>query len=375
MKDVIESIRQLLNLSEEWVSLLESAFDPKNDYQDGLSKWYKSSDGRFVKCIVKFLVLFSVINISASILRKIGDNYSDSDLVTKILSALSVDNLNRGLYVAETLVLIIITLNIVFFPNYKTSNTTNDVLKSASGAMDRFLRFWPYLWSSWFILYLLLTLIDFKAFGGGSKSPVALAFVNAANNLSGVVMFSMYFEMAERTDESTNRQNNLYIPAIMILLVLLAFELILTTRITGHATRISLLFSFISGIIVGVITGLLVTRLCSRFINLPLWAASFLTVYAVIQPVFPIIAQSQEQSVQLQQISEQEFFKSLSLYMAIIALYGKVLLLAIIHWVRDSNRLLYYMARARKVHDEEDKPEYRMMFKMAADKLHERVAD
>jgi hypothetical protein len=52
-----------------------------------------------------------------------------------------------------------------------------------------------------------------------------------------------------------------------------------------------------------------------------------------------------------------------------IAFYGKVFLLAVIHWARDTNRLLYYMARARRIYDEEKGPEYREAFSLAATKL------
>lgn len=354
IREIVETVADLLRLNEEWIDILEKAFDPGRRIKDNFKDWYKGDDGRFVRRIVALLVFLSLINLIATIVRQtsLGAEFGP------IVSLVSLTHAREGLYATEAIVLIVITINIILFPNYRQINTKNPVLGAAAGATDRFLGFWPYLWLSWFALYLTLTLEAFEVL---RQSPVEHAFVNACNNLSGVVIFSMYYEMAERTDSGpASQQGKLFIPAIMILLVLFAFELILSNRLPSHAERISYIFSFVSGIIIGVVTGLLVTKLGSRIINLPIWASTFLTVYAVIQPIFPIIAQS-----------KVDFDKTLGIMLAIVGFYGKVFLLAVIHWARDTNRLLYYMARARRIYDEEEAPEYREAFSLATAKLQE----
>ena len=352
-KEIIETIVELLNLNEKWVGLLENTFDSKSNYQDGLSSWYKSPLGRFVKSLVAVLFILSISKLCVAVVKEV---YISN---TFVQAALSPVHTQQTLYVIEMLVLIAITLNIIFFPNFEPIDTPNAVMKAASGSTDRFLSFWPYLWLSWFVLYLILTLTVFDVLP--QKNAIVQTFLNACNNLSGVVMFSMYFEMSERTDSnSASHRKNLFIPAGMMLLLVLAFELILTNKLPQHASSISYIFSFVSGISIGVTTGLLVTKLASRFINAPLWAITLLTVYAVIQPVFPIIAQSKE-----------VIHESLAVIIAFIAFYGKICLLGVVHWARDSNRLLYYMARARKIYDEENSPEYRMIFRIATKKLQE----
>jgi large-conductance mechanosensitive channel len=151
-----------------------------------------------------------------------------------------------------------------------------------------------------------------------------------------------------------SKRRVLFISTIVILLLLLLLELSLS-KLVPDMDKIS---SFVSGVIIGVATGLLVTALASRIINLPLWAITILTSYAVIQLAFPIL------------VYQKEPWQSKILPFVVVgAFLGKVFLLAIVHWARDTNRLLYYMARTRKIHDEENEQRYAQSFNEAISEL------
>jgi hypothetical protein len=354
IKDAIKTVVGLLRLGEKWTEVLEKAFDPKAVVKDSFRDWYKGSRGWFVRTLMLLLIFLSLINISSATARNLSHQLG-------IGYKLSVEHMHVLLYAVECIVAIIIAFNIVLFgnspPRKNQHKTDNAVLNAAADASRRFLRFWPLLWSSWFLLYLILTLVTLGVLPDDSSFVNAL--LNACNNASGVIMFSMYFEMAERSQEDPQQGAEvLYIPTGMVLLGLLALELIFTKSLPGSASGISFVFSFASGIIIGVVTGLLITKLSTRIINLPLWATTCLVVYAVIQPIFPIIARSRG-----------DFEKDLAAVMLMIAFYGKILLFAVIQWARDTNRLVYYMARARRIYEEENETRVREVFMLASDKL------
>lgn len=345
------TVIELLNLSENYFSLLEKALnqEPAADDKDTFKGWHKSREGRFFRYLIRVLSVISVIYIVTSFI------YAEPNPVQG-----SSNPVQKFLYSAEAFVLIIIALSIKPFLKVRPTKIDQPAIKAASSSTRMFLRFWKWLWISWFILYVALAITEFT--GSHERIPYLLNFFN---NLSGVFLLSMYYEMTARTEIENNPSSKRRILltltiTITFLLFLLEFFLSYSKLIPDPqlVRDIHKIYSFISGIIVGVATGLLVTALASRIINLPLWAVTILTLYAVIQLAFPIL------------VYRTEPWQSILLPFVVVAAFlGKVFLLAIVHWARDTNRLLYYMARARKMYDEENEQRPAQTFNEAISEL------
>lgn len=324
----------LLDLSESHVPILERASDREPDDKYTFKGWHKSNEGRFLRYLIRGSLLISLIYF-----------------VWHFASG------NTGLkwfYAAEAIVLIVIALKTIgLFLRFQPTTIDKPALKAASGSTRMFLRFWVGLWISWVVLYSALATAEF-AHWSPLRIPLVNACLNVFNNFSGVFLISMYYEMTERTENPPSSKRRIrFILAIILLLSLFVLELALEEPQK---------FSFLSGIIVGVSTGLLVTALASRIINLPLWAVVILTLYAVIQLAFPILTH------------QESWSRDILPLILVVAFLGKVFLLAIVHWARDTNRLLYYMARTRRIHDEENEQGYAQFFDEAISEL-EKMGD
>ncbi len=129
---------------------------------------------------------------------------------------------------------------------------------------------------------------------------------------------------------------------MVYLLIVLAIgfcEVILGIFFSGQPSLIeglTLSFSLVSGLLTGLATALLVTRLASRLFGTPKLAIVFLMLYAVVQPLFPMVSSPNNVAT----LVAGKFALN-------IALYGKVTLVVVIHWLRSTHRISYYMIRAR----------------------------
>lgn len=334
---------ELLNLNEKYVPFLEQALDqkPLADDKDTFKGWHKSREGRSFRYLISVLSVISVIYIVMSL------KFTEPNPVQ------GSPNLVPGfLYSAEAIVLIIIALSIKPFLKVRPTKIDESALQAASSSTRKFLHFWQWLWISWFILYVALAITEFMGLPG--KISYVLNFFN---NMSGVFLLSMYYEMTARTENPpSSKRRVLFTSTITIVLLLLLLEFSLPYL--NPSFDIPRICSFISGVIVGVATGLLVTALASRIINLPPWAVTILTLYAVIQLAFSLLVHNRE-----------PWQVILLPFVVVVALLGKVFLLAIVHWARDTNRLLYYMARARKMYDEENEQRPAQIFNEAISEL------
>lgn len=215
-------------------------------------------------------------------------------------------------------------------------------LARAATAVSQFLKYWPTLWIFWFLLYLFLSTFYFihdpeKAEKFWFLHPI----FNAFNNGTAVIFFSMYYELSERTVDE-NKPKGIWM--ILLLFVILAgfAELVITALDMSNIENIKLAFSVLSGVITGVSTVLLTTRLASRILGLPSLAILVVVLYAVIQPLFPTVSNPKNLTEQIIGFLAVNF-----------SLYGKATLLVLIHWMRDTHRLSYYMVRALQTLEEE----------------------
>ena len=350
------------------------------------------SKQRWIKNILWVCVALSALGVLALVRPFFGGSIQEWLPTTEAIAF--------TIYIAESLIMFAISLNILIgsyepTDNLESYSDQHERLDRAVAATRSFFTFWPFLWISWFFLYILLALRS----AGVLANPNSVAFLNLANNLSAVVLLSMYIELAEKTQfESTNRSSRplskVWIGASMAVVLLLTFELIalnifaqrpplasplpaaaseaqlsptaprlLTVdlgteeindaRKTG-ANQVGQVTSLVSGILTGLVTGLFVARLTSRSLSVPIPILLGLITFAIIQPVFPFISEP----------ASDQLKASLTTIFIMLALYAKILLLVTVHWMRDSHRLVYYMLREAKIYEEEHDNHYGKWFQL-----------
>ncbi|MEM6344669.1 MAG: hypothetical protein AAF927_12340, partial [Bacteroidota bacterium] len=80
----------------------------------------------------------------------------------------------------------------------------------------------------------------------------------------------------------------------------------------------------------------------SKVWDVPRGVMVCLVGYAIIQPSLPFITQSLEASTTSGPLI---FFEFLAVFLLIYAFVGKILLLLVVQWLRNTQRLRYYMLR------------------------------
>jgi len=231
-----------------------------------------------------------------------------------------------------------------------TAKRENPLLKNApSGHLDeqvltavesseRFMSFWPALWTTWFLLYAALTL-DYIV---KLNSPYLVALFDLLNNCTALIFLSMYRELRRDT---TLRNKQFWVPLLLSAIFLAGVEVAVTAALIGNPLLDAwqLIFQVLSGVVVGLATALFASRLTSKIIDVPVAVVAILLFYAILQPVFPLIA---EKPVGITDQAEA-LRAGLALLVAKLALYCKLILLALVHWLNDTGRLTYYMYGVR----------------------------
>jgi hypothetical protein len=161
----------------------------------------------------------------------------------------------------------------------------------------------------------------------------------------------MYHELSERTVNEESKKG-LWQILLMVLLVIAAAELVLSwhfhlkfdqDNINNPLSNTHFVFSTISGVLTGFATALLTIRFASRIIGVPKGAIFMLVIYCVIQPLFPMVSSP----------SKNMAYAGVGQVAVSLAIYGKATLLVIIHWMRSTHRLTYYMVRTLEMLEEE----------------------
>ena len=255
---------------------------------------------------------------------------------------------------------LIILFIFVFFEFRKNTNSTielpkNDIIdieydeksfeKSVARArlaVKQFLRFLPAALIMWFFLYIFLSTYYFL------DAPDGLWFLgsvfNALNNSTSLALFSMYYELSERTAGEGDPKNLWMI--FFLLLVLILFAEFVSSAINLDnpivLQSINLSFSIFSGILGGIATALVTMRLASRILGIPSAIIFILTLYAIIQPLFPMVA------------GPKTLIETIIGIIAVnIAVYGKATFVILLLWLLTTRRLDYYMIRALQMIEEE----------------------
>jgi hypothetical protein len=346
-------LKELLELGNDTFARVREIAATRLVPEQGVVKWFRAPQQSTLKTVIALLLLSSLAKL---VLWTAGEALH----VDPTIRAFALSR--SAIYVVEAVLVIPITIYITR-KGSKEALTTNAVLSRGLRAENQFFRYWPLLWLSWFGLYFLLGYDALHHI----QSPLLSVALNALNNLSGVFIFAMFYELTERTTRGSV-DGQLVMPVLMCLAFLAGGETLCYSRsfpvgtaperIQAWQTGTSYIFQLLSGIVVGVFTGLLVARLTSRLFNLPLKALAALTLFAVIQPVFPVLtAQGDDLS------------RGIAYAAAFVALYAKVILLIVIEWLRDRHGILYYMVNQARLFDDERERRMSESFQLMADSL------
>jgi hypothetical protein len=324
-----------------------------------VQRWLAERRQRPIIVAGTVLALFLIAKIAAGAQRVFGERGDNSHNLWANVFSWEV------LYFVEAFVLIIFVLYVVL-KGYRDQNAVTEqhqnagLYKRAIVAENRFFQYWPWLLVAWFALYILLAI----QIPTDSSSLLKVSYDvlrNLLNNLTCIPLFGMYYELAEKTvDDSKLVFENVsaieritifyrrrpWLPTLLIVtFVLGATEFYLRISILDYADNVGYAASLISGLLVGTCTGLFVSKLTSNLFDLPLPTLLLLTLYAVIQPVFSVIA------------IKTPLMQDVAYAVVLTALYAKFWLLVVVEWKRDRYRILYFMSRVPQIIDSESQPD------------------
>lgn len=321
----LTKLKELVNLSSELFKKVQDLAAERLLPNRQIKVWLRAPKQRLLLTIISLLIVTSVAKAFLWGLGKV---------VQVPASVLGFALSQSAIYVVEAILVIFVGIYVTTRGGRDESSIQNAALTRALRAENRFFAYWPLLWMSWFVLYLMLA---FNAFNPVS-SPYFVVGLNFVNNLSGLFIFALFYELTERTTHPGSNQQ-LWMPMLMLLGALGVAEALCYAK---GLNNLSYVFGLVSGLLVGVCTGLLVARLTSRLFNLHIFPLVMLTLFAIIQPVFPIL------TAQTDTVSQ-----GIAYVAALIALYAKVALLIVIEWLRDRFGVLYYMVNAARLFDDE----------------------
>jgi hypothetical protein len=368
----VTRLRDLLDLSTDIYERVQKLAATRIMPDPRVVKWLRRPDQRVLMSVIVLLLASSAAKV---LLWLFGP------AVRRVPAEFQRFALSRGgIYVVEAVLVILVTVYITSRGTREESITENRSLQRGLRAENQFFAYWPLLWFSWFALYLILAFESLRqAQPLGSPPPAEWPYLSVAlnffNNLSGLFIFAMFYELTERTTRGVaSGRQHLWLPMLMLLAIIAVAEMLFYANTpqapagTPMATatqlelawrsRVAYVFQLISGVMVGMSTGLLVSRLTSRLFSLPVSTLAALTLFAVIQPVFPVLT-AQPDTVN----------SGIAYIAAFVALYAKIILLVTIEWMRDRYGILYYMVNVAKIFDDEREKRMGESFQVVAEAL------
>ena len=203
-------------------------------------------------------------------------------------------------------------------------------------AVRRFWNYWLLLWLAWFVFYLFL--FGAEWLWRDANHPIWMeGLLHFLNNGSALCLGLMYLELSERTSDSERHYQQWY-PFLLIWVLLGGLEWLLLSLDPNWMLPLAIF----SGVLGGGAMALFVSRFSSKVWDVPRGVIVCLVGYAIIQPSLPFITQSIAASTTSGPLI---FFEFLAVFLLIYAFVGKILLLLVVQWLRNTQRLRYYMLR------------------------------
>lgn len=171
------------------------------------------------------------------------------------------------------------------------------------------------------------------------------------------MFFCLHHELSRKTQDNsqTGSSSRLLILWIIVAFLVFLFEVTSLSSVANENDTIAFdnivfYFALFSGVVSGIFTLLFICRLESIFFHIPFVWVITLSLYVVIQPMYPFMEAFNDR------------YPSLSIAIFMVAFWAKLSLLSTVHWARDTDRLLYYMVRRLQIFREEKEGKYREAF-------------
>ncbi len=328
----LDRLKGLLELSTELFERAKQIVAERAFPHVKVTRWILEPEQRLVLIVATLLLATSA---AKAVIWVAGKPFFHMDEQVRNLLLSDV-----AIYITEAILLVFVATYVVKKGGRDETALDNRALSRGLRAENRFFGYWPYLWLSWFALYVLLAYNSFNPLPPAFLDVIA----NFLNNLSGLFIFAMFFELTEKTDDrSSQGGKQMWIPMLMLLILLAAGEGLLSTHVqAGAQAGIRYIFGLLSGLLVGVTTALFVARLTSRLFDFPVWVLAALSLFAVIQPVFPVLT-----------AQNMPYHEPIGYVIAFVALYAKIALLIALEWMRDRYTVLYYLVNVARLFDDE----------------------
>ena len=273
--------------------------------------------------------------------------------------------LKQSTYIFQVLVLIIAT---VFFLKSEPKILLAIKYYRATLARRQMWGLFRKLTFSWIFLYLVLIIFSIE-----ENTDYSILIFNALNNLTIVYLYLCYhclnttsIDLEENLSPPPSRKEmDLAIEkpiqtkkrwGLSLVVLLLAFEWILTSSFPESKQDFHLLFGIFSGLFCMAFTTQLVGRIGSKFLSKEKMAIICLSFYAGIQPLLVFIFPVDNYSL-FSGAFAGVLENIISMGLVFYALFGKILLLAFVSWSIDTNRIIKYLIQSKALADQGEETE------------------
>ncbi|MBS1797157.1 MAG: winged helix-turn-helix domain-containing protein [Acidobacteria bacterium] len=244
--------------------------------------------------------------------------------------------------------------NIVRSTGFDDFDTWNQARTIAEAVLHKYRGYWNALLVFWILLYTVILLpalpdlnFDLNCFLVQNRETV-MATIHNLNTLFLILCYYLLNESITNEDENgfnLDNKENVFLRLLigMGVIALMHFgEAFLSLKFRGIEDYIHEAFRVTSGVFSGLAMALFIAQFLSKFLKSPGWLISILFFYTSLQSLFVFFSEKSERGVILQ---------SLVIGFALIL---KCLLILYMLWLFSSGRLLFYLVRRRRTHQQVD---------------------
>ncbi len=247
--------------------------------------------------------------------------------------------------------------NIINSTGYKDWGTWIEARRIAQNALKDYRIYWLLLLGCWFSLYSIFILPLFS----NSIQSICLVVnnteivISTINNFNTLLLLICFYILNESiTDEFKETQGSIlnlkdkqnvlgrFIWGAVIVFLGFITEIILCDWYPTNVKDIHKGFKIVSGVLGALALARFVAQFLNKFVKSPSWLITTLFLYTSIQPLFVFFGENTYKEIIIQAIVIN------------LALLLKCLLILYMFWLFHSGRLLFYLVRVRRTHQQVD---------------------
>lgn len=225
--------------------------------------------------------------------------------------------------------------------------------KRANSRVDSFIRYFKFIWFSWFLLYLFMLLFkttymkDQLSMGEDLIFQAKSILINFANNAASLFFVFCMLVLNNITSQDERESLKLKIDAKWIFLIvapllleIVCYNLVDSTDLLETNESVSQAFGVMSGLMAMIVMSLIIGRLDSKLIHkVPNGVLIVLYGYAGIQLYLPYFLEG------------TDVLSNRVIAVMYLALFCKIILLSFVFWIVKTNRLFFYFLAVYGIHN------------------------